>query len=59
MQLYINISVSNNSDKGHTMNGPLFSIRQEKPRTHSYDSNKKYKQNSRAWNLLKNDKIGG
>jgi len=48
MQLYINISVSNNSDEGHIMNGHLSSGRQEKPRTHSYDSNKKYKQNSRA-----------
>jgi len=43
MQLYINISVSNNSDEGHIMNGPSSSIRQAKPRTHSYDSNKKYR----------------
>jgi len=58
MPLYINISISNNSDEGHIMNEPLSSIRQEKSRTHSYDNNKKYKQNYRAWNLLENDKIG-
>jgi len=59
MQLYINISVSNSSDEGHIMNGPSPSLGQAKPRTHSYESNKKYKQNSRDWNLLGNDKIGG
>jgi len=48
MQLYIKISVYNNSDEGHIMNGPSSSIKQAKLRTHSYDSNKKYKQNSRG-----------
>lgn len=47
-RLHIHISVSNNSNEGHIMNVLSSSIRQAKPRTYSYERNRKYKQNSRG-----------